>query len=189
MSAGSKVRSSGISAISARTSAIVETGCSSAGAPSTNSRRTWRDHRGDMVTAPIPTTTAIGGQLCTDSTTVCFSRRCVHQHAAPFASVAVTMARRPCLDCGLITDRTTRCSSCSSLRNIARHRRRTHYQGDYRQQAAQVRANATVCWLCGEGPREGDPWQADHVLPATVGSPLAPAHRSCNASRGNRPAS
>ena len=97
--------------------------------------------------------------------------------------------RRPCIDCGRLTERTTRCANCESLRNIQRHRRRTHYQGDYRKRAAQVRANATHCWICGDGPRADDPWQADHLIPGAIDSPLLPAHRSCNASRGNKPAS
>lgn len=60
------------------------------------------------------------------------------------------------------------------------------YNSDYRKRAAQVRANATFCYLCGDGPRANDPFQADHVIPGDPMSPLAPAHRSCNASRGNK---
>ena len=41
-------------------------------------------------------------------------------------------------------------------------------------------------WLCGGGAVPGDPWQADHVIPGNPDSPLAPAHRSCNAARGNK---
>jgi hypothetical protein len=40
--------------------------------------------------------------------------------------------------------------------------------------------------LCGGGARPNDPWQADHVIPGDADSPLAPAHRSCNAARGNK---
>jgi 5-methylcytosine-specific restriction endonuclease McrA len=44
---------------------------------------------------------------------------------------------------------------------------------------------ATYCYLCGDGPRPGDPFVADHVIPGALGGPdtldnLAPAHRSCN---------
>jgi len=62
-----------------------------------------------------------------------------------------------------------------------------------------VRENTTVCWICGEGAREGDPWQADHVVPRSLvtdaptgvqeGTPdanisgLLGAHRSCNIKR------
>lgn len=46
-----------------------------------------------------------------------------------------------------------------------------------------------MCWICGEGDREGDPFTADHVIPA-VRQPrdeeavLLAAHRSCNSRRG-----
>lgn len=66
---------------------------------------------------------------------------------------------------------------------------RPGYGGQYRKQAAVIRATALRCWLCGEGPRPDDPWQADHVIPIAEGGaagPLAPAHRSCNVSRANR---
>jgi 5-methylcytosine-specific restriction endonuclease McrA len=44
-----------------------------------------------------------------------------------------------------------------------------------------------VCWLCGEGARAGDPWEADHVIPAESGSTaeLRAAHRTCNRKRSN----
>jgi hypothetical protein len=51
-----------------------------------------------------------------------------------------------------------------------------------------VRASALLCWLCGEGENPFDPWQADHYLPGVKDSPLLPAHRRCNAKRGDRPA-
>ena len=61
------------------------------------------------------------------------------------------------------------------------------YGEGYAARARAVRETATRCWICGEGARPDDPWQADHVLPAAdyggVG-PLAPAHRSCNIRRG-----
>lgn len=94
------------------------------------------------------------------------------------------MAKRICLDCGAVTLK-SRCPSCLKKWNTARNARRTHYHGDYRTRAKQVRENAEVCWLCGQGPRVGDPWQADHIRAGDPTSPLAPAHRTCNASRGN----
>jgi hypothetical protein len=60
------------------------------------------------------------------------------------------------------------------------------YDGDYRKRAAEVRATTTVCWLCGEGWRAGDPWQADHVEAGNRYSELRGAHRSCNIGRANR---
>ena len=64
------------------------------------------------------------------------------------------------------------------------------YQGAYKRLAKIVRDNATYCHICKEGSRLGDPWEADHLYPGTPVTSitqLAPAHRSCNASRGNKP--
>jgi 5-methylcytosine-specific restriction endonuclease McrA len=63
------------------------------------------------------------------------------------------------------------------------------YSGQYRKRAAEVRASALVCHLCGEGARLADPWVADHINPASHGNTaeLKPAHRSCNGRRGNKP--
>jgi rubredoxin len=60
------------------------------------------------------------------------------------------------------------------------------YGGDYAKQAAEVRATTHVCWLCGEGWRANDPWQADHVDPGNPFSQLLGAHRSCNIGRANK---
>jgi hypothetical protein len=101
------------------------------------------------------------------------------------------MAARPCLNeaCGYIgpVSRRGLCPTHERAFQARRNKQRTHYRGDYPQRAATVRANATVCWLCGEGPRTGDPWQADHVTPGSPNSELRAAHESCNARRGNRP--
>ena len=106
--------------------------------------------------------------------------------------------KRPCLDCGRPTDG-TRCpqhagghEAARTARAEARRKtggRRRQYGGDYRARAAAIRENATVCWICAEGPRTDDPFTADHYTPAQHGgadSPLLPAHRSCNVARGNR---
>jgi 5-methylcytosine-specific restriction endonuclease McrA len=63
--------------------------------------------------------------------------------------------------------------------------------GSYTRAAAQLRAAATTCHICGEGPRANDPWVADHLLPRMFGgsddiSNLAAAHQSCNGRRGAR---
>lgn len=105
------------------------------------------------------------------------------------------MARfmQPCLDCGKLSRNGSRCELHQRVKEAewdrpkaARKKATGQYSGSYRRKARQVRETATHCWLCGGGPREGDPMQADHVFPGDPLSPLAPAHRSCNAARGNR---
>lgn len=102
---------------------------------------------------------------------------------------------RPCLDCGRLTRNGSRCEAHQKVKDkewdltrAARKRATGQYAGDYRKRAEIVRKYAEYCWLCGQGPRENDPFQADHVFPGDPSSPLAAAHRSCNASRGNKPA-
>jgi hypothetical protein len=97
--------------------------------------------------------------------------------------------RRPCLQCGKLTTNRIRCEPCriELNRKIEANRdqsKRQHYGGDYRRRAKLVREAATHCWICGETARSNDPWQADHVVPGEINSPLLPAHRSCNIRRG-----
>ena len=66
---------------------------------------------------------------------------------------------------------------------------RAHHQGTYAKRAAAIRNAAntnpdTVCWRCGRGAIEGDPWQAGHTTPGEVNGELKAEHRSCNASHG-----
>jgi len=94
---------------------------------------------------------------------------------------------RPCLDCGALSTK-SRCETCNrelERRRSAARPPRKHYAGDYRKRAKAVRESAGACWLCGDGPRPNDPWQADHVVPGDPASPLAAAHRSCNIRRAN----
>jgi len=97
------------------------------------------------------------------------------------------MIPKPCLTCGTPTTNGQRCPDCQHEHNTTRNNKRTHYKGNYRQRAQQVRNTATNCHICGEGPRYLDPFQADHLIPGDPNSPLAPAHRTCNARRGNKP--
>lgn len=60
------------------------------------------------------------------------------------------------------------------------------YGRNHKRIAAMICATASACWVCGEGARPGDPWQADHVQQGDPDSPLAAAHRSCNIARSNR---
>ena len=63
------------------------------------------------------------------------------------------------------------------------------YGGEYQRRAKAVRDAAVACHLCGEGKKENDPFEADHLVPAERGDSaiLLPAHRSCNRARGNKP--
>jgi len=101
--------------------------------------------------------------------------------------------RKPCLDCGALSYG-TRCEThtrqVQQLKDIRQaERKRTLYNSNYRKKSKIVRDTAILCHLCGDGPRINDPWQADHLIAGDPNSPLAAAHRSCNASRGNRPLS
>ena len=96
---------------------------------------------------------------------------------------------KPCLTCGTLTAGLGRCEPCrlaEGRRADGMRPKREHYAGKYQAEAKRVRDTARICWLCGQGPRDADPWQADHVEPGQVGSPLLPAHRSCNIRRSNQ---
>ena len=103
---------------------------------------------------------------------------------------------KPCLDCGRLTTGGNRCvvhqQRVEDLHEAKRAQIKKatgQYSGDYRKRAAQVRATALVCHLCGDGFRLSDPWVADHVDASSHGdvAELRAAHRSCNAKRGNKP--
>lgn len=101
---------------------------------------------------------------------------------------------RPCIDCGKLTLNANRCDEhklrfdkAADLVKRERKLRSGQYSGSYKRRAAEIRLTAVVCHLCNQGPRLDDPWQADHLIPGDPNSPLAAAHRSCNAARGNRP--
>jgi hypothetical protein len=87
--------------------------------------------------------------------------------------------QRPCINCGNLTTRITRCATCQP------HHDRL-YDAEYRRTAQIIRATATHCHICKEGARPDDPFTADHIRPRDPTSPLAAAHRSCNTRKGNR---
>jgi hypothetical protein len=98
----------------------------------------------------------------------------------------------PCLDCGKLTTHGARCQEHTIDRTRQRDATRrpnhdTYYGPDYRRRAKQIRDNATICWICKGGWVPSDPWTADHLEPGNPNSQLAPAHRSCNSKRGNKP--
>jgi hypothetical protein len=99
------------------------------------------------------------------------------------------MFPKPCLDCGVIVKNGSRCPTHQSAYqkriDELRAHKRTHYSGNYKARAKKVRDYATICWLCKQGEKPNDPWQADHVIEGNPLSPLLPAHRSCNIKKSN----
>lgn len=102
---------------------------------------------------------------------------------------------KPCIVCGTLTRGGTRCDyhqqqvdELHELKRAQIKKATGQYSGQYRKRAKQVRDQAILCWICGEGARYNDPWQADHVNPAEHGSvaDLRAAHASCNRARGNK---
>ena len=89
---------------------------------------------------------------------------------------------RACGVCGrIILPGTRRCAEHALPRR----------SGTYSREAKPMVEAATYCYLCGDGPRDGDPFVADHVIPRVLGGPdtidnLAPAHRSCNGRKSAR---
>jgi hypothetical protein len=101
---------------------------------------------------------------------------------------------KPCIDCGTPTN-DTRCPTHTNEHDRAKDRGRARHHNEYgrakhRGEGARVRATATRCHICGQGPKPNDPWQADHLIPLANnrggGGPLLPAHRSCNIARSNK---
>ena len=103
---------------------------------------------------------------------------------------------RPCLKCGVLTTGESYCVEHKpvKIRKETPQRqaiKRERYDSTYKKLAKYVRDNAVFCHLCGQGWRADDPWEADHIAPGVWGREyeLAPAHRSCNQRRGNKPIS
>lgn len=102
--------------------------------------------------------------------------------------------RQPCLECGALSRAGNRCDAHQKakdqredVRKAARKRATGQYSGDYKKRARLIRDSAIICHICKLGFIPKDPWQADHLIPGNPDSPLAAAHRSCNAKRGNKP--
>ena len=101
---------------------------------------------------------------------------------------------KPCLDCGQLSlgnrcpTHQTIVDNRTNVRRAAIKATTGQYKGSYTARAKAVRENAILCWICGQGARPNDPWQADHVNPAEHGdtAQLLPAHGTCNRARGNK---
>ena len=80
----------------------------------------------------------------------------------------------------------------ATARGAVRKSQTNQYGGAYRRLAKIVRESAQICHICGEGYRPLDPFEADHLTPGVEVvsiEQLAPAHRSCNIARSNKPLS
>jgi len=144
---------------------------------------------------------ALDGQAKSDDRqTRCNARHNACQHSVDLyaLSMARTMSRfrKPCLTCGQLgLPGDTLCprhkqvaAEHERVRQSIRKAGRTLYtSAAYRRMAKAVRDTAEICHLCGLGAKPNDPWTADHIIAGNPDSPLAPAHRSCNSSRGNKP--
>lgn len=109
---------------------------------------------------------------------------------------------QPCSVCGTLTKGASRCDvhekEYIANRNRSRGARATAdparqarkaqlYNYAYRQEAKRIRDTATHCHICRQAFVEGDKIEADHLIAGVADSPLAPAHRRCNQSRGDKP--
>jgi hypothetical protein len=102
---------------------------------------------------------------------------------------------KPCRICGVLSPEplcpthTQQAKEVHEARRAQRKAQTGQYGGDYARRAKAVREAAITCHLCGEGKKENDPFEADHVIPASSGQTgqLLPAHRSCNRRRSNKP--
>ncbi len=105
---------------------------------------------------------------------------------------------KPCLDCGELVRGSNRCPKHEAANKTKRNarletyerqeRKRRKYNSEYRKRAKLVRERGTHCHICGQPFQAGDRIEADHLFPElNNASPLLPAHRRCNAKRGNKP--
>jgi hypothetical protein len=102
---------------------------------------------------------------------------------------------KPCRICGVLSPdaicppHQAQAKQVHEARRAIRKAQTGQYGGDYAKRARAVRQAAVLCHLCGEGKKENDPFEADHVIPASSGdsASLLPAHRSCNRRRSNKP--
>ena len=103
---------------------------------------------------------------------------------------------KPCIRCGqlslnnLCDTHLAQKKAATNARGFQRKSQTNQYGGAYKRLAKIVRDTAQTCHLCGEGFRPNDPFEADHLTPGQEVvsiEQLAPAHRSCNINRSNKP--
>ena len=100
--------------------------------------------------------------------------------------------RKPCLKCGKLGEPgIAYCTLHETERikriNDAKNARPLYRSAAYRQARKIIKDTATHCHLCGQAFTNREEITADHIIAGNPASPLAPAHRSCNSSRGNKP--
>jgi hypothetical protein len=105
---------------------------------------------------------------------------------------------KPCLKCkALFKARSEYCDACRlekkprekapRIYSAERKARKAFlYGGGYPARARVVRETATHCHICKQAFTDRTLIQADHLIPGNPESPLAPAHRTCNARKGNK---
>jgi hypothetical protein len=106
---------------------------------------------------------------------------------------------RPCLQCNkLHKDKGDYCLACRQEKERLREanperiaRKRLLYGGSYpakrKQMIEEVLYRGLPCHICKQSFTGVGDITADHLDAGNPSSPLAPAHRSCNSSRGNTP--
>ena len=106
---------------------------------------------------------------------------------------------RPCLSCNqLHKDKGEFCSSCRTERDRKREanperiaRKKMLYGNDYRKRrevlVKETIINNLCCHICKLPFESKADITADHLMAGNPQSPLAPAHKRCNSSRGNKP--
>lgn len=103
---------------------------------------------------------------------------------------------KPCIRCGklslnnLCDEHLAQKKATASARGAVRKSQTNQYGGAYRRLAKIVRDTAEFCHICGKGYKPNDPFEADHLTPGIEVvsiDQLAPAHRSCNIARSNKP--
>ena len=104
---------------------------------------------------------------------------------------------KPCVICGTLS-RGSRCpehqKELDTRKQAAKNsdpnykaKKSALYGYAHQQARRQVIATAIICHICSKPFTYGEKIDADHLIPGDPYSPLAPAHPSCNRSRGSKP--
>ena len=97
------------------------------------------------------------------------------------------MTLRPCLECGSLIERGSRCERCRRLRNRTRDAMRPTriargYDNRWARRSKAAIAEHPRCEWCGAT----EDLTGDHVIPGDPESPIRVLCRSCNAVRANK---